>query len=73
MQRKSLSTIIEKIKKLLEHEQELSVRQISIKIKSEWKTVNKALELMKSLNTVKERKGNKTKRNERLFSLVKKK
>ena len=71
MPRKSLTDVINKIKELLQKEGELSIRQISVKIKSEWRTVNKALELMKSLNTVKERKGTDTKRDERLFSLAK--
>ena len=71
MGRKSLAMIVEEIKKLLQTEKELSVRRISTKIKSQWRTINKALELMKSLNIVKERPNEKTNRYERLFSLVK--
>ena len=71
MARKSLPIVIQQIKELLHKEGELSIRQISIKIKSQWRTVAKALELMKSLGTVKERKGTETKREERLFRLMK--
>lgn len=60
---------MEEIKKLLEKYKELSIRQIALKAKSQWRTVEKALETMKSLNVVKERKSNETERVERLFSL----
>ncbi|MBS3075046.1 hypothetical protein J4429_01155 [Candidatus Pacearchaeota archaeon] len=71
MVRKPITQIIEEIKKLLEKEGELSIRQISLKIKSQWRTIEKALETMTSLGVVKERKGDKTERDERLFSLRK--
>jgi predicted transcriptional regulator len=71
MVRKPITRIIEDVKTLLEKETELSVRQISIKLGSQWRTIEKALETMKSLGLVKERKGNETDRVERLFSLVK--
>jgi len=73
MDRRSLSKISIKIKKLLEHQKELSIRQISIKAKMEWRTAIKSLELMKSLGIVEERKGDSTKRDERLFKLKLKK
>lgn len=60
---------MEDIKKLLEKEKELSIRQLSLKTKSQWRTIEKALETMKVLNVVKERKSDKTDRVERLFSL----
>ncbi len=69
MARKPLTKVVEQIREILQKEGELSIRQISIKVKSEWRTVAKALELMKSLGTVKERKGTETKREERLFRL----
>jgi predicted transcriptional regulator len=72
MARKPITQIIEEIKKLLEKESELSIRQISIKVKSQWRTVEKALETMASLGVVKERKGDESNREERLFSLVNK-
>ena len=71
MKRKSLSEIVDKIRSVLQEEDDLSVRQISIKIKSEWKTVDKALDMMKSLKVVKERANTATKRKERLFRLNK--
>ncbi len=67
--RKPITLIIEDVKKLLEKEGEMSIRQISLKTKSQWRTIEKALEAMKSLGVVKERQGNETKRIERLFSL----
>ena len=60
---------MQEIKKLLEKNKELSIRQIALKTKSQWRTIDKALETMKSLGVVKERKGNETERVERLFSL----
>ena len=67
--RKPITSIMEDVKKLLEKHQELSIRQLALRSKSQWRTIEKALETMKSLNVVKERKGNETKRIERLFSL----
>ncbi|MEK6934151.1 MAG: hypothetical protein AABW75_04735 [Nanoarchaeota archaeon] len=72
MTRKPITQIIEQIKKLLEKEKELSIRQISLKTGSQWRTIEKALETMYNLGIVKERKNDKTERIERLFSLVKK-
>jgi DNA-binding transcriptional regulator YhcF (GntR family) len=69
MPRKSIILIISEVKKILEKEKELSVRQISLKINSQWRTALKALEIMKELGIVKERKGKDTQREERLFSL----
>ncbi|OGN61237.1 MAG: hypothetical protein A3F40_04100 [Chlamydiae bacterium RIFCSPHIGHO2_12_FULL_27_8] len=71
MTRKPITSLMEDIKKILEKHKELSIRQLSIKTKSQWRTIEKALETMKSLNVVKERKGNETERIERLFSLKK--
>ena len=69
MARRPITDIIEQIKNLLEKEKELSIRQISQKTKSQWRTIHKALDLMKKLKIVKERINDKTKRKERLFSL----
>lgn len=69
MPRKSITSLMEQIKELLEKNKELSIRQISLKTKSQWRTIEKALETMKSLDVVKERKSDKTERVERLFSL----
>jgi len=71
MSRKPITEIIEDVKSILEKEKELSIRQISLKTKSQWRTIKKALATMKSLGVVKERKNDKTERVERLFSLVK--
>ena len=69
MVRKSITSLMEDIKKLLEKNKELSIRQLALKTKSQWRTIEKALKTMKNLNVVKERKSNKTERIERLFSL----
>ncbi len=60
---------MEDIKKVLGKDGELSIRQLAIKTKSQWRTIEKALITMKSLNVVKERKSDETERVERLFSL----
>ena len=72
MARRPITEIIEKIQALLRKEDELSIRQISIKLKAQWRTIEKALETMANLGLVKERLNKETERVERLFSLVKK-
>ena len=71
MVRKPITEIIEKIKSILQKEKNLSVRQISIKTHSQWRTINKALKTMKVLGIVKETQNKETQRKERLFSLKK--
>lgn len=71
MPRRPLPQIIEEIKILLEKEKELSIRQIAIRTKCQWRTAEKALELMKSLGIAEERKENNSNRDERLFRLTK--
>ncbi len=65
--RKPITKIIEDIKKLLEKHDELSVRQISLKINSQWRTAKKALDTMESLGIVKQRNNPDTDRLERLY------
>ena len=67
--RTSFSEIVLEIKDILAKEKELSIRQLAIKTKSQWRTVKKALELLKDLEIVKESKNKDTERIERLFSL----
>jgi len=71
MGRKSITDVIREIKTLLEKEDELSVRQISLRLKSQWRTIDKAIDTMKLLGYVKERMNKDTKRTERLISLKK--
>jgi len=71
MGRKSITDVIREIKTLLEKENELSVRQISLRLKSQWRTIDKAIDTMKLLGYVKERMNKDTKRTERLISLKK--
>ena len=63
--------ITEEIIKLLSKEHELSIRQISLRVKTHRAIALKSLEFLKRIKLVKERKGEETKRVERLFSLVK--
>jgi Mn-dependent DtxR family transcriptional regulator len=70
MSRSSILEFIEDIKKVLSKE-EMSVKKISEKVKSQWETTIKALEFMKKQGMVKERLNDQTERIERLFSLKK--
>jgi len=63
--------ITEEIIELLLREKELSIRQISLRIKTHRAIALRSLEFLKRIKIVKERKGEETKRVERLFSLVK--
>ncbi len=69
MARRNSFEVVEDIKEILGKERELSVKAISTKIKAQWETTIKALEFMKSQGMVSERKGKKTNKVERLFSL----
>ena len=69
MTRKSILQVTEEIVKTLGKEEELSIKSISEKVDSQWRTTLKSLEFLKELNIVKERKGKKTNKEERLFSL----
>ncbi len=69
MSGKSIHLIMEEIYHILKKEKELSIRQLSLKIGSQWITINKAINSMKNLGLVKERIDNKTNRKVRLISL----
>lgn len=62
-------TILRIIIKLLSNRKEYSVKTISYNIKSHWQTTINALEFLAEIGVVKERKGEKTYKEERLFSL----
>lgn len=68
---RNILSITEEIVQLLSKEKELSIRQISLKINTHRAIALKSLEFLKRIKFVKERKGEKTKRIERLFSLKK--
>lgn len=70
MSRRNILNVIEDIIKVLEKNKELSVKSISEKVNSQWETTIKALEFMKKIRIVKERKGKETYKSERLFSLT---
>ena len=61
--------ITEEIIKLLSKEEELSIRQVSLRVKTHRAIALRSLEFLKRINLVKEREGDETKRVERLFSL----
>lgn len=69
MPRKSITEIIEEIKRLLEKEGELSTRQIALKTKTQWRTTKKALDTLKNLGIIKERQNTTTERDETLYSI----
>ena len=71
MTRRSIAKISEAIITVLENEKELSISQIALRIKAQWRTTNKVLELLKSFNMVKERNNPNNNRDERMFSLNK--
>ncbi len=55
--------------KLLRNNKEQSINEVAEKLKIQWKTAVKCLEFLKDIGLVIERKGEKTYREERLFSL----
>ena len=69
MSRNNILDVMRKILKLLSANKEYSINYISREIKVKWETTLKALEFLNEVGLVKERKGSKTYREERLFSL----
>jgi Mn-dependent DtxR family transcriptional regulator len=70
MKKRTTTILIKEIMEILKEEKELSIRQISLKLKSEWSTTNNALEDMKMLNLVRENKNRKHPKSPRLFLLA---
>jgi predicted transcriptional regulator len=73
VKRRTILDITQDVIKILKKEEELSVRAISKKTNSQWRTVLKTLEFLKEINLVYETRGKKLNKNERIFSLVDKK
>lgn len=69
MSGKPINKIMEEIFNLLKKEKELSIRQLSVKLGSQWITIEKALGSMKVLGVVKERAEDENNRKTRLWSL----
>lgn len=69
MSRKSILEVIKEILKVLKKGEEYPIKTIAYKVNSRWETTLKALEFMKEIGLVKERKGNVTYKAERLFSI----
>ena len=67
--RRDILEVTEQILKILSDKQEHSVKNISDLIGAQWRTTIKSLEFLKRIGLVKERKGEKTYREERLFRL----
>jgi len=68
---RNILVITEEIIKILSKNKELSIRQISLKVRTHRAVALRALEFLKRIKYVKERKGDTTKRGDRLFSLRK--
>ncbi len=69
MTRKNILRVTEDVIKILKKEKELSIKSVSDKVGSEWRTALKSLEFLKGIGIVKERQGDIKNRPERLFSL----
>jgi predicted transcriptional regulator len=69
MSGKPINEIMEVIFVLLKREKEMSIRQLSIHVGSQWITIEKALNSMKNLDLVKEKLDSNSDRKTRLFSL----
>ncbi len=69
MRKEGILSITERVIKYLEKHEGSSIHSISSALKIHWDTTIKILEFLKKINLAKERKGKKTFRNERLFSL----
>ena len=69
MSRNNILDVMRKTLKLLSDHKEYSINNISRQIKVKWETTLKSLEFLKEVGLVKERKGNKTYKEERLFRL----
>ena len=67
--RRPLNKVMEEIYVILEGNTEISIRKLSLKLNSQWFTVEKALKSLKFLKVVKERIDMKENRKTRLFSL----
>ena len=63
--------ITEEILKLLSKNGELSIRQISLRLKTHRVVALRSLEFLKRIKLIRERKGEETQRIERLFNLAK--
>lgn len=73
MPRRSILNVSEDIINSLKKDKELSIKSLSDKTATQWKTTLKSLEFLKRIGIVSERKGKKTNKEERLFKLTEKK
>lgn len=69
MKKRHILDITEDVYLLLKRENELSIQSVANKTNSRWETALRILEFLKRMNLVKEKKGKKTYKEERLFSL----
>lgn len=67
---RNILDITEEVIKVLKKDKELSIRQISLKVKSHRSVILKGLEFLKKIGYVSERKGDENKVETRLFRLV---
>lgn len=68
--RRDILTITREIAALLQREEELSIRQIFLRVKTNRDITLKSLEFLKDMGLVTERPGDRTNRRDRLFSLT---
>ena len=69
MGRKAITDLMIELKRILEKEDVLSIKQLSEKTKTQWRTAEKALNTMKKLGVLEERINHFGRRIERSFSI----
>ncbi len=72
MARRSIIDVMKDILKLLADGKERSVKEVAEQVDSQWETAIKALEFLKEVCLVRERKGHSSYKAERLFRLTEK-
>lgn len=73
MTRRNILEVTEEIVSVLKKGDEMSIKRISEEIGSQWRTTLKSLEFLSNIGIVKERRGKKTNKEERIFILIDKK
>lgn len=68
--RRNILTITREIVALLQREEELSIRQIFLRVRTNRDIVLKSLEFLKDMGLAEERRGHQTNRGDRLFRLT---
>ena len=69
MKKEGILDITRRVYSLLKKGEESSIHSLSSELKIHWSTTIKVLEFLKDIGLIKERKGKKTYKHERLFSI----